>query len=391
VKVLLVSTHPVQYAAPLFRLYAKDLRLEVTVAYCSLQGAEPGMDPEFGVEVVWDVPLLEGYRWVHPPNRSLRPHLRGFLGLINPGLLTLILQERPDVVVCYGWRTASFWIAALTAKLTRARLVFTTDAHSIRAREGLTSKAALKRVILPIVLRFPAAVFAPSSRTFTYLKGLGLREERIFLTPYVVDNGFFARRSSRVDRGPVRRRWGVQEDAFVVLFCGKLVPWKRPQDLLEAVARVPGAWAVLAGEGSLRAALERRAQASDLAGRVRFLGFVNQQGLPEVYAGSDALVLPSDYEPFGLVVNEAFACGLPAVVTEACGAAGDLVRDGVTGYVAPVGDVDILAERLARLSRDPALARAMGEKARARIGEWGPEQNAEAFARACLTISRHQQ
>ncbi|MDR7505920.1 MAG: glycosyltransferase family 4 protein [Armatimonadota bacterium] len=390
IRVLLVSSHPVQYASPLYRLYARDPRLDVTVAYCSLQGAQPGVDPEFGVEVAWDVPLLEGYRWVHPPNRSPRPGLRGFFGLVNPGLATLIWQERPDVVVCYGWRAASFWIAALAATLAGAKLVFTTDAHTLEPRDGRRAKATLKRVLLPLFFRLADAAFGPSSRTLALLRSLGVREDRLFLTHYVVDNQFFAAGAAAADRIGVRRRWGLPEDAFVVLFVGKLVPWKRPADVLEAVARVPGAFVVLAGEGPLRAALEARAAQPDLAGRIRFLGFVNQRALPEVYAAADVLVLPSEYEAFGLVVNEAFCCGLPAIVTEACGAAGDLVRDGETGYIVPVGDVDALADRLRRLAADPDLRRALGAAARSRMDEWGPEQNAHAFADACLTLTGRQ-
>ena len=171
-------------------------------------------------------------------------------------------------------------------------------------------------------------------------------------------------------------------------FVGKLVPWKRPLDLLEAVARVQGLYLFLAGEGPLRPLLEARAEREDLRDRVRFLGFVNQRQLPKVYAAADFLVLPSDYEPFGVVVNEAFSCGLPAIVSEACGSAGDLVRDGETGYVVPVGAVDVLAERLRTLAADAELRGEMAQRARARIADWGPQQNAEAFAQACLSIAR---
>jgi len=106
-----------------------------------------------------------------------------------------------------------------------------------------------------------------------------------------------------------------------------------------------------------------------------------------MYRGADVLVLPSSYEAFGLVVNEAFAAGIPAIVSAACGSAGDLVRDGITGYVVAVGDVDILADRLELLSADPALWATMAEHARARVGEWGPTQNAIAFADMCATLA----
>ena len=83
-RVLIVSSHPTQYSVPLYRLMARHPKLDILVAYCSLQGAEKGFDPEFGIEVAWDIPLLDGYPWVYVPNRSPRPGLWRFWGLINP-------------------------------------------------------------------------------------------------------------------------------------------------------------------------------------------------------------------------------------------------------------------------------------------------------------------
>jgi glycosyltransferase involved in cell wall biosynthesis len=387
VRVLLVSTHPVQYAAPVYRRYAADLRLDVQVAYCSMQGAEPRTDPGFGSEVAWDVPLLNGYAWTHVPNRSPRPRLEGTLGLLNPGLWGLIRRGSYDVVVCYGYRSASVWIAALAAKVSGAALVLTTDAHTLAPRDRQTWKVLAKRALLPRLFGLADGVFVPSGRSARFLGRLGLPPERIVVTPFVVDTSFFAEAARRVDRDGVRRHWGIPRDAPVALFAGKLVPWKRPQDLLEAASTIKGLYAVFAGDGPLRHGLEARALDLGIAGRVRFLGFVNQRGLPPVYVASDVLVLPSEYEAFGVVVNEAFACRRPALVSEACGAAEDLVRDGESGYVVPVADVGALAARLATLASDQGLREEMGAKARARIDQWGPEENAAAFAEACLALA----
>ena len=385
VRVLLVSSHPVQYAAPLHRLYAKDSRIDLTVAYCSLQGAEAGRDPDFDVDFSWDVPLLDGYRWLHAPNRSPVPRSRGFLSLINPGLWRLIRTGEFDVVVCYGYRAASFWIAAIAAKWFGSVLVLTTDAHSWDVREGSKWKEALKRLVVPKILSFGDAVLAPSSATAAHLRRMGVDEQRIFLTPYVVDNQFFARPEDG-SRLQLRRSWRVPDDAPVALYVAKLVPWKRPQDLLNAVARVEKLHVVLAGSGSLRPELEALVEQRNLSGRVHFLGFVNQSQLPAIYAASDFLVLPSEYEPFGVVVNEAFASGRPAIVSNACGAAGDLVVGRRTGFVFPVGDLSTLRECLRALAAGSGLATEMGNRARLRIEEWSPQANAESFADACLTL-----
>src|SRR5207249_1220882 len=98
-RVLLIASHPVQYHAPVFRLMAQNPRLEIQVAYCSLHGAEAALDRDFGVELAWDIPLLEGYPWVHIPHLSRRARPGQFLGLINPGLWKLISSGKYDAVV----------------------------------------------------------------------------------------------------------------------------------------------------------------------------------------------------------------------------------------------------------------------------------------------------
>jgi len=149
-------------------------------------------------------------------------------------------------------------------------------------------------------------------------------ERQVFLAPYAVDNETCARSGDR-SRIQFRRSWGVPDDPLVALYVVNLVPWKRPQDLLNAAARVEGLHIVLAGSGALPPKLEALAAQKELSSRVHLLGFVNQSQLPAVYVASDFLVLPSEYEPFGVVVNEAFTSGRSAIVSNACGAAGDLV------------------------------------------------------------------
>src|ERR1700723_927122 len=83
-RLLVVGSHVVQYSSPVFRQIVLDGRIDLLVAYCSMQGAEPGMDPGFGVKVSWDTSPLDGYPWSHVPNRSLRPGLGRFFGLFNP-------------------------------------------------------------------------------------------------------------------------------------------------------------------------------------------------------------------------------------------------------------------------------------------------------------------
>ena len=381
-KVLLVATHPVQYAAPVFRRMSEHPRLDILVAYCSLLGAEAIMDSGFGLEFTWDVPLLEGYPWKLIRNLSPRPGLERFFGLVNPDLWRMLRGSAFDAVVIYtGYRHASFWIAAAAAKIYRKPLLLATDAHDLRARDGRSWKKRLKSWVWPVLFgRLADVVIVPSSRGVALMRSLGIPQERVVLTPYTVNNEWWIRHKALVDRRAVRSGWGVPESAPVALFCAKLQPWKRPLDLLRAFAKagVPETYLVYAGEGPLRARLEAEARTLGMSDRVRFLGFINQSQLPSVYAGSDVLVLPSEHEPFGVVVNEAMLCGCPVVVSDRVGAGYDLVRDGQTGYVFGFGDVDALAAVLRDALADRQRLKRMGEAARDRMQTWSPRDNVEA-------------
>jgi len=395
-RVLLISSHPVQYASPIFRQMAKHPRLDIQVAYCSLQGAEAAVDCDFGMEVKWDVPLLQGYPWVHVPNKSRRPGLGRFFGLINPGLWKLVSTGGYDALVIYtGYTYASFWIALAAAKLHRKALLFGTDAHQLTPRDGKSWKIPVKRFLWPQLFRLADVVIVPSNPGAAMMRSLGIPQERLVVTPYVVDNDWWTKRAASVDRDAVRRGWGVPEDASVTLFCAKLQSWKRPMDLLQAFAKanVLNSHLVYAGEGPLRAALQSQANSLGLAGRVHFLGFTNQSQLPAVYRASDLLVLPSEYEPFGVVVNEAMLCGCAAIVSDRVGAGHDLVSAGQNGYVFPCRDVDALAAILSDVLQQPQQLRRLGDAARRRMEDWLPAQNIQRLIQAVdqsLTLATRQ-
>jgi glycosyltransferase involved in cell wall biosynthesis len=384
-RVLLVITHPIQYASPLFRLYAKEPSLEILVAYCSLPGAESHVDREFGVEVKWDIPLLEGYPWTAVPNRSWRPGLGSFFGLFNPGIWRLIRDGKFDSVVLYtGYVYATFWIAIAAARMSGAAVLFGTDAHVLSSRDNKGWKLAIKKLLWPRLFRLADTVILPSSGGSAMLRSLGIAEERLTVTPYCVDNDWWIAESSRADREVVRRRWEVPTDSPVVLFCAKLQPWKRPQDVLHAFVRaeIPNSYLVFAGDGASRSALESEVASLGISHRVRFLGFVNQSQLPETYTASDILVLASEYEPFGVVVNESMLCGCPVIVSDQVGAKFDLVRDGETGFVFPMGDVGALSELLHDGLQSPGLLKRISQAARNRMTSWSPAQNLEGLITA---------
>ncbi len=315
-----------------------------------------------------------------------------FFGLRNPGLAKLIREGNFDAVLCFvGYVRATFWIAWRAAKFSKAAFLFGTDTNTLAPRDGRRWKSAVKKILWPRLFRLADQVIVPSSGARDLIVSLGLPAERVTLTPYSVDNDWWMRQSASVDRAAVRAGWGASASDAVILFCAKLQLWKRPGDLLRAFAeaKLSDALLVIAGEGPLRAELESQAAALGIAGRVRFLGFVNQSQLPSVYTAADLMVLPSEYEPFAVVVNEAMCCGCPVAASDHVGAARDLVAPVWKEFVYGCGDVSALAALLKDALADRARLSSLRPAAVAHMRTWSPERNiAATFEAIEIAVAR---
>jgi glycosyltransferase involved in cell wall biosynthesis len=230
-------------------------------------------------------------------------------------------------------------------------------------------------------------------RAREYYLNYGASEKRMFSAPHAVDNAFFAAESAcmRTDRAGLRRRFGLPESATVWLFAGKLVGRKRPSDFLEAIGRAAArdgqTWALVVGDGPLRLVLEQTVRKAGWP--VRFAGFLNQSQMPAAYAASDALVLPSNAtETWGLVVNEAMASGLPAIVSDQVGCGPDLVRPNETGMVFRCGDVDQLTRMITCLSSEPPRLSRLAAGARRHIANYSIEAAVRGTLAAIRAVGR---
>ena len=389
-RVLTIAAHPVPYAVPVFRLMAQHPRLDFQVAYCSLGGAEVAHDPEFGRSVQWDIPLLDGYRWTHVSNRGSGS--QSFFGVYNPALWKLIRRGGFDAILCHlSYLQASFWLSFFSARHYRTAFIFGCDQGSLDSRDGRSWKKKLKQIVWPSLFRLADQVVVSSSSAKQLLSSLRVPIERISLTPLVVSNDWWVSQSAFVSRDEVRSSWGVSKEGIVVLFCSKLQPWKRPLDLLRAAAmcKLPELFLVFAGDGPLLEQLKIEAAALGIADRVRFLGFRNQSELPAIYASADVMVLPSEYEPFAVVVNEAMCCGCAVIASDRVGSAKDLVAPICGEFIFPCGDVDALARILSRIANDRPLLHRVKHLAVSHMQTWSPERNVSATVDAIrLAIDR---
>lgn len=374
-RILFVCAHPVQYMSPLLRRMSEHPQIDLQTAYCTLRGAKAGHDPEFGTTIQWDIPLLDGYPWIEVPNKG--DGSEGFWGLYNPGLWKLVRQGDFDAVFCpTGYIRATFWLVWFACLLSRSAFIFGTDAHKLGPRDGKRWKKPVKHLIWPILYRFASQVLAPSTGTRNMLLALGIPEDRITLVPYVVDNDWWAEQSARINRDVVRASWGATPETSVILYCAKMQAWKRPLDLVRAFAQanLEDSLLVLAGEGPLRASLEAECDRLKITDRVRFLGFANQTQLPAIYTAADLLVLPSEYDAFGVVINEAMICGCLAAASDNVGASQDLIRPVDPALIYKTGDVAALAEVLKYIFADPDRLAKLRVSARKRMESWSPKE-----------------
>jgi glycosyltransferase involved in cell wall biosynthesis len=212
----------------------------------------------------------------------------------------------------------------------------------------------------------------------------GVPESRLFFSPYSVDSRHFEAMRERWDRETARRELGIPSDARVILFSGKLIPRKAPLLLLEAVRRLrvlDRTWVVIVGDGELRDPVESLGRAA-LGERLVLPGFVNQNHLGAYFGAADVFVLPSRFETWGLVVNEAMESGLPVVVGSRVGCHRDLVVEGSTGTVFQDGDPEALARALDAILTDPERAAAMGRAAKEHVRAYGTDATVRGIVRA---------
>jgi len=337
-KIGILLTHPVQYLSAFFKALANEF--DLTVYYCiKPDKKEQGRD--FGIEFSWDVPLLEGYKYEFLKNISLSPDTNSYLGCDTPEIAEKINNAKFDIFIIFGWYYKSAH-QALAACNRYNVAVYARGDSTIRSSHP--AARLLKKLYFKRFLDKFDGFLAPGEKFKEYLKFYGVSDNKIVFCPHFVDNDFFEENKikSVQNRAALREKIGITPEDLVFLFCGKLVSRKRPLDLLKALdlfkqKNIP-VKAIIAGDGVLRRKLEQYAEARGLS--VYFSGFKNQSQLPEMYSISDCLVLPSSWsETWGLVVNESFACGVPAIISDRCGCAIDMIEEGATGYIYKCTDV----------------------------------------------------
>jgi glycosyltransferase involved in cell wall biosynthesis len=346
-RLAIFATHPVQYYAPLFRTLAREIDLEVFYGHRGTPHDQAVAG--FGQAFEWDVDLLSGYRHSFLTNAARCAGLESFSGIDSPGLANILREGEWSAVLLLGWYRKMLIQALVAAKRLGIPVMARGDSQLHGCRP--LWKRALKRVAYPVFLRQFDAGLVVGRRNRAYWRHYGYPEGRLFDSPHCVDNEWFAERATSQSRAALRAEMGIPQDASVVLFAGKLVPLKNPITTVDVVAamRRNGRCVelMIAGAGPLEHDLRERA--AELEVPLHMMGFRNQSEMPAVYSAADVLLLPSTEETWGLVVNEALACGCPVAVADKVGCGPDLASDGITGRTFATGDVADCARAIAEL------------------------------------------
>ena len=364
-RVGVLSSHPIQYQVPWFRRLAEETDVKVFFAHRP-NAAEQGQG--FGRAFKWDLDLLSNYSHEFLRNVSRKPGTSHFSGCDTPDISTRIRERRYDAFIVNGWYLKCYWQAVAACRNNGIPVLVRGDSQLMTPRSKL--KEWIKEIAYRQMLKRFNGFLAVGLRNAEYLRHYGVQDEKIFPAPHFIDNAWFATNVARnhgITRA-LKNNWQASDRDLVILFVGKFIAEKRATDLLRAVAALPEhipCRLVFVGSGVEESKL--RLLAAELGLVPAFPGFKNQSELPSYYAAADVVVLPSGSETWGLVINEAMACGSPAIVSDACGCAPDLIDEGKTGFTFPVGNVDALAKCLFKMAEmkhagydwRPALSRKM--------------------------------
>lgn len=318
---------------------------------------------------------------------SIRRRVGNYNLLLNRGLTKVLRRTRPEVIICGGYNYVAAWLALRWANRNKIPFVLWTESTSLDQRGHHSWIEAMKRRFLARCRAF----LVPGLSSRNYLHELGVADDSIFTAPNAMDLRLFTEvsRAAKLKAAKIRQDFSLPVRYF--LNVGRFVPLKGVLELVEAYAKLdPEVRAnfglVLVGDGELKQALTRRASLIT-PGTVRFPGFLQKDRLPEIYALADAFVFPTLSDPWGFVVNEAMACGLPIIASDVAGCVADLVHDGENGLIVPARDVTALSAGMSRLAVDYDLRARMGESSSRLILDYSPTAWAEGVAKAVHAVS----
>ncbi len=373
IRVGYISGEPTPWRAPQLDRIAAHPDIQLTAIYA----ASTVQRREWTLELAHDPVILRG------PSLPLVRILHHDYP-ITPGIWRLLEKERFDVLVIGGWSLFPAQAAIVWARRRKVPYLIVSENH-FREHRRLWVRA-VKSLVLRQVVPQASGSLVTGSLAREHAIHYGAQPDSVTVFPNTVDIAAYRRAAERLrgDRASIRRSLSIEDGAVVVVQVGRLIPSKGVDEIVEAVGRARALVSrplhlLFVGSGELRSPLERRV--AELGLSATFAGFRQGEDLLECYAAADIFALFSRREPWGIVVNEAAAFGLPLILTDVVGAAADLLKPGENGELVASGDVPGQARAIAKLADDD-LRRRYGHRSIELVEPWGYEPSVETFVLA---------
>lgn len=324
IKLAIITTHPIQYNAPLFKLLAQQKGIEVKVFFTwGAAVLETKFDPGFGKQVTWDIPLLEGYQYDFIENIADDPGSHHHKGIDNPLIIHEIEKYHPAAILVFGWNFKSH-LRVLRYYKNKIPIFFRGDSTLLNERQGLRMLA--RRLYLKWVYTFiDYALYVGENNKQYYLKH-GLKAHQLIHTAHTIDIERFKEPNELYEERAAewKKKLGIKPEEITLLYAGKIEPVKNPSFLLDVANGLKNepVKIIIVGNGPLEKKIKEQAAEN---GNIIFLDFQNQSVMPIVYRLGDVFILCSVSETWGLGANEAMACGCALALSNKVGSAPDVV------------------------------------------------------------------
>lgn len=363
-RLAIITTHPIQYYAPVFKLLAERKNIDIKVFY-TLGNAAGMHDRGFQKTIDWDIPLLEGYDYEWAENTSLNPNTHNFKGIINPHLIKQIIAYQPDAVLVYGWANQAHFKVLRYFK-GKIPVYFRGDSTLLNKAAGM--KNLVRKIWLKWVYHYVDHAFYVGQNNKNYYLKYGLKADELSFAPHAIDNERFSvKRKDEAER--LRQSLNLTDGDMLVLYAGKFELVKNVKLLLSAFRQLGKSRVHLLLTGNGEEESDLKEQAAN-ATNIHFMDFKNQRFMPVLYQAADLFCLPSKSETWGLAVNEAMACGKAVLVSDRVGCAVDLVKPGINGSIFISNDPSSLLKELDKLTESRAQLNKLGSASKELIKDW---------------------
>ena len=383
-KIAYLVSHPIQYQAPMLKYIARNLEADIETLFLTDMSIKGYKDVEFNKEILWDIPLLEGYKYKFLKTFGSKNKV-SYFSPICLNLFKVIKDGRYDIIWIHGWGSITNILAIIYAKQLNIKILLRGE-NGIHMPQGTIFKKFLKKRLLNYLFKKIDIFLAIGSMNKKFYESYGINESKIILMPYAVDNEYFKNKSDyfRKLSSNIKKSLDIQENSKIILYASKLTRRKNSLDLLLAYKNlientpIDYPYLLFVGSGEMESELKRMVKIYNLD-RVKFLGFMNQSELPKYYELCDVFVLPSSSEQWGLVINEVMNHSKPIIVSDEVGCGPDLVENNVNGFIYKCGDVSHLEICLSTLLADDIKKKQMSVASYQKIIQWSFKQDLEAL------------